>query len=333
MPITKLSDPGDFEKINRAWSLLLRKSEIDSVFLTHEWFYAWWNCFSADYHLEMLLFTDQKGTLKGIAPFKIKGDQISFIANHEVTDYCDFIAEKENKETFFREILSYIKKNHSRLKKIDLINIPSKSDTLSILSSLAREYGFSVSKELSEVVPILILPDSIDSYLFELKRKNRHELRRKIKRIEKLPGLSLRRIKDSEEIKKYIKSFIRLHELSHEEKNIFWQKRNMCSFFENIVRLFSLNEWSELLLLYQNEQLIAGLLTFDYHNTIYLYNTAYSPDYAWYSPGIYLFYDVIISAIRDKKKKVDFLRGQENYKFFFQAKESTIHNLVLIPGE
>jgi len=333
MPLKRLSDLGEFEKTNQEWNSLLRESEIDSVFLTHEWFYGWWNCFSADYHLEILLYTDQKGTLKGIAPFKNKGNQISFLASHEVTDYCDFIVGRENKESFFREILSYIKKNHPTLEKINLINIPSKSATLSIMSSLALEYAFSVSTESSEVVPILMLPDSIDTYLFELKRKNRHELRRKIKRVKKLPGLSLKKIKKSDEIKKYIKSFIHLHELSGEEKKLFWQKRNIYSFFENIAPLFSLKEWIELLLLYQHEKLIAALLFFDYHNVIYLYNTAYSPDYAWYSPGTYLFYDVITSAIRDKKEKVDFLRGQENYKFFFHAKESTIHNLILIPGE
>jgi CelD/BcsL family acetyltransferase involved in cellulose biosynthesis len=107
----------------------------------------------------------------------------------------------------------------------------------------------------------------------------------------------------------------------------------MRYFFKKIVRRFSKNEWIELLLLFQHERMMAGLLAFDYKNIIYLFNTAYSSDYAWYSPGTYLFYKMIISAIKDNKEKVDFLRGRENYKYFFQAKESKIKNLIIVPGE
>lgn len=333
MPIKRITDPVEFKELKKDWNLLLREAEIDTIFLTHDWFYTWWDCFSGDYDLEILLYYDQKKRFKGIAPFKIKKGHISFLASHQVSDYCDFIAGKKNKELFFREIFAFIEKVHSPLEKIELINIPSESGTVSIISSVAPEYGFSVSSSVSELVPVLELPDSLDKYLSDFKRKNRHELRRKMKRVEKLPGLSIKKIKGYEEVRDCISSFIQLHEKSDSDKDLFWKERNMRTFFKEITRRFSSNEWVELVLLYQYERLMAGLLAFDYHNIIYLYNTAYSNDYAWYSPGIYLFYEMIVSAIKDNKEKVDFLRGRENYKYFFQAKESKIHNLIIVPGE
>ena len=333
MPIKRLIDLLELEKLKEDWNALLSGSEINTIFLTYEWFYTWWDCFSGDSDLEILLYYDQKNRLKGIAPFKRKKGHISFLANHQVSDYCDFIAEKKNKELFFREIFTFIEKFIFPLEKIELINIPSESETIPIMSSVALEYGFSVSTSVSELVPILKLPDSVDKYLSDFGRKKRHELRRKMKRIEKLPGLSLKKIQGYVEIRDCILSFIQLHEKSDSDKDLFWKEKNMRTFFKQIARLFSKNEWIELLLLFQHERLMAGLLAFDYHNTIYLYNTAYSNDYAWYSPGIYLFYEMVTSAIKEKKEKVDFLRGRENYKYFFQAKESKIHNLIIIPGE
>lgn len=333
MPIKRITDLDEFKKLKKDWNLLLREAEIDTIFLTHDWFYTWWDCFSGDHELEILLYHDQKNRLKGIAPFKKKKGHISFLASHQVSDYCDFIAEKENKELFFREIFAFIEKVHSPLEKIELINIPSDSGTISIISSVAPEYGFSVSTSVSELVPVLKLPESVDKYLSDFNRKKRHELRRKMKRVEKLPGLSLKKIKGYEEIRDCILSFIQLHEKSDSDKDLFWKERNMRTFFKKITRRFSNNEWIELLLLFKHETLMAGLLAFDYHNIIYLYNTAYSKDYAWYSPGIYLFYKMITSAIKDNKEKVNFLRGQENYKYFFQAKESKIQNLIISSGE
>jgi hypothetical protein len=175
--------------------LLLKESEIDTIFLTHEWFHTWWDCFSGGYELEILLYYDQQNKLKGIAPLKKKKGHISFLANHQVSDYCDFIAEKKNKELFFHEIFASIENICSPLEKIELINIPSVSETISIISSVAPKYGFSVSVSTSELVPVLEPPDSVDEYLSDFKSKNRHELHRKIKRIEKLPGLSLKKIK------------------------------------------------------------------------------------------------------------------------------------------
>ena len=88
----------------------------------------------------------------------------------------------------------------------------------------------------------------------------------------------------------------------------------------------------ELIFLYHGDKIMASLLNFMYEDKVYFYNVAYNRDYAWYSPGLFLFDHSIRQAISEKKKEADFLRGREKYKYYFGAIESKIFDLTLTQG-
>jgi CelD/BcsL family acetyltransferase involved in cellulose biosynthesis len=333
MKVERIQDIRRFKEISDTWNELLHSSDQDCPFLTHEWISSWWQCFSEDNSLEVLLFKDKKEKPVGVAPLMIQDNILRFIASEEVSDYCDFVFMKEYREEFYESLFGYFKTIPTNIEKIELMNVQSSSSTLDYLPGLASKHDFSCSIEEVEVAPLLQLPSSYEDYMGNLSKKKRHELRRKLKRMESLDGVRVERITDAKNLRTYLDRFIALHKQGSSSKAKFWEKPKMTAFFHEMANRFSLREWIELYVLFVEDRISAALLNFSYSDRIYFYNVAFDRDFAWYSPGIFLFDHCIQEAISTGKKSADFLRGREEYKYYFGARDSKIFRLILMSGK
>jgi len=331
MKVERVIDLESLEELKDKWNELLFSSEQDCIFFTHEWISSWWKCFSEDNSLEILIFKDEGGSLVGIVPFMTKDKILCFIASQEVSDYCDFITLNGRREEFYENLLSYLKTNYPDVEKIELMNLKASSPTLSFLPRLALEHGFSSSCTETEVAPLLELPSSYEDYMASLSKKNRHELRRKLRRMESLERVKITKITNTKKLQSSFETFIALHKEGSPSKEKFWGKKSMSDFFKEIASRFSRQKWVELNFLYHEDRIMAALLNFTYSDQILFYNVAFNKDFARYSPGLFLFNHCIKQAISEGKKKADFLRGREKYKYYFGAEDSKIFRLVLTP--
>jgi CelD/BcsL family acetyltransferase involved in cellulose biosynthesis len=321
-----------YEKLvetEKEWNALLSRSGLNIPFFTHQWFDAWWKNFGAGNELNILFFQDDSGRVEGIAPLMISGNRVMFLASHEVTDYCDFIFCENKRNEIYPYLWEYLQKKYPDYDIVSLINIPACSPTLTDFSKWSTKHGWEHEIVFSEVVPILCLPGSYDGFLKNLGRKNRHELRRKKRKIQALGKLRIECITDHARMSSAIEDFVRLHRASGSAKSEFWQKQGMPEFFCRLALLFALNGWVELYTLSLENRLLAALLAFPYGDTLYFYNIAYDKDFSSFSPGFFLFDHAIEQAISGGIQTVDFLRGGEKYKYFFGAKDSKISNLKL----
>src|SRR2546426_12021585 len=64
-------------------------------------------------------------------------------------------------------------------------SVPGTSPTVTVLPQLAPACGLSASVAIEERCPVLVLPSSWDAYLTSLSGKHRHELARKMRRLER----------------------------------------------------------------------------------------------------------------------------------------------------
>jgi CelD/BcsL family acetyltransferase involved in cellulose biosynthesis len=333
MKVERITEFNRFLGLEEEWNSFLYASGLDCVFLTHEWFSSWWECLSGNNSLEVLRFYDDQDHVLGIAPLMTDGLSIRFIASHEVTDYCDFLFRQDNKEKFYLSLLCYFKDNYLDFTKFEFINIRASSPTCTLIPEMASDYGFSHSLRDTEVAPVLSVPSTYKDYIHGLKRKNRHELRRKLKRIERLVGFKVKKITETRHLLPAIESFISLHKKSSPNKQAFWTTEGMTDFFKSVVHRFSKKEWVEMNVLFFEDSLISALINFLYGDEVLFYNVAYDLDYAPFSPGFYLFHASIVEAISRGKSAIDFLRGSEKYKYDFGAKECKIYSLILKRGE
>ena len=148
-----------------------------------------------------------------------------------------------------------------------------------------------------------------------LNKKQRHEVRRKLRRAhENIPLVRYRSIVAAKDWDIWLPRFFTLHRLSHPEKDSFMTSQ-METFFTDMSRRFAAHGQMRIGFLLLEDEPMASMMQFDYAGKLHLYNSGYNPDYAHLSPGVVLLAHCIQDAIRDQRYEYDFLRGTERYKY------------------
>ena len=201
--------------------------------------------------------------------------------------------------------------------KIELNFIREESPSFGIL----KELGGKI--EVMEVSPRINLPAKWDEYLSTLNRHDRHEIRRKIRKIEE-EGI----IKYCDEINNQnINEFYRLMVASNEKKGNFLSLE-MRDFFSEIIMQSGTKKLLTLCFLRYNNENIAAILLLFQKNEMLLYNSGFEPKYSYLSPGLTLKAYSIKEAIERGIKWYDFLRGGERYKYDLGGKERKLYRFT-----
>src|SRR5262249_56125004 len=74
---------------------------------------------------------------------------------------------------------------------------------------------------------------------------------------------------------------------------------------------------------------LASFLTLEWDGTIGLYNSGFRPDAAALSPGLVLLTHVIRDAIERGRRRFDFLRGEERYKYEFGPTPEPVYAVTI----
>lgn len=330
MKVHLLTDSSAFEKLELEWDNLLHRGITDSLFLTWEWQTAWWqNLASGD--LWLITFREDNGALAGIAPmyWKQSRDGAKALAQfgYDVSDYLDVIVAQGREAAVYSAFVDLLSSAElPAWDSVDLYNLPSASPTNTQLTAMAQARGFNVDWREQVVSPVLQLPSTWEDYLASLDKKQRHEIRRKLRRIEQVQTRWYV-IDQADEVDAAIADFIELHKKSRPDKIEFMSARMQNFFLEMARRLFA-KHYLQLAFLEVEGKRAASILNFVYDNNVLVYNSGYDPEqYGHLSPGVILFVRSIQDAIAAKRRTFDFLRGDEEYKYRFGAKNTSLYEL------
>ncbi|MBC7258250.1 MAG: GNAT family N-acetyltransferase [Chloroflexi bacterium] len=336
MNVQVLHEANSFEQLQPEWNALLQRSPLRTAFLTWEWQATWWKHLGEG-ELHLLTLRTDDGALVGIAPLCRVTSQTGrhtfrWVGCVDVSDYLDVIVAPGHETALYAAILDYLTGTGAPAwHYVDLCNIREASPTYESIARLARERGLYARTSVQEICPVIPLPATWEDYLNTLDKKQRHEIRRKIRRIESAAETRWHIADDPATLDDDVDEFIRLHRKSNPEKDAFMDQ-SMVAFFRDVCRVFFRCGWLSLAFISVNGNRAASMLNFDYDNRILVYNSGYDPEqYAAFSPGIVLLAYCIRHAIETHKEQFDFLRGDEEYKFRFGAIRTTIHNVLISP--
>lgn len=291
-------------------------SKAPTPFSTWQWLSTWWNHFGKGKELLLLTVRNGKGEPLGIAPLYVESGKIELLGDTALCDYQDFIVVKGKEESFLRILLSFLYDSYGFPLCIHLL--PAFSPLLDTLRAL--EQGRVYAKDTS---PFILLPSSFEEYLLSLRQKQRHELRRKIRRIETKGEIGF----CCTESQKAFDVFIKLHKDSAKKTRFLTPTRE--SFFFDIARLFAEQDWLRLFFLTFHQREIASLFCFQFKETLYVYNSGYDSEYSTLSPGIVLMTYAIRDSIERGLKEFNLLRGDERYKYHFGAKDLELYEVCI----
>ena len=331
MQVQLISEVSEFEALAGEWDALLERAVVPSLFLSWVWQRTWWQ-YLGNGQLALITVRDDAGNLVGIAPlFRQTADglhELSLVGCVDVSDYLDLIVDGCCVEPVYRAVWDFLSGPHApSWDEINLCNLPHSSPTPAILGGLAEAAGYPSSASVGEVCPVITLPATFDEYLASLDKKQRHEIRRKARRIQEAAQVRWYVVEGGETLAADIEAFIDLHQRSTVEKEGFWDEA-MKAFFRAMTARMAARGWLKLCFIELNGIRAAALLCFDYRNEMLVYNSGYDPaNFAHLSPGNVLVGYCIEHAIQLGRTRFDFLRGDEEYKFRFGAQPEPIHHL------
>lgn len=317
-----------FTDLEKTWRELLAACAINHIFLIPQWQRAWWQAFGNG--SELLLLSVKRDTeLIGIVPLMRHGENISFIGSNDVCDYMDFIVRRDEEDTVFSQLLDYLEPMNWNV--IDLRSLLPNSLALRYFACLAKQRNYLVEVTKEDVSPQIILPSSWEKYLSQLERKDRHELRRKLRRLERVKSTRFYTIVKQEQLRQALEDFFELFKISGDAKARFMSDQRR-GFFEAIAHSLSEEGHIRLSFLELGGIPVASALCFDYENELYLYNSGYNPDYASYSVGLIVKVFCIKEGISEGKKCFDFLRGAERYKYDLGGQDVPLYRCLISRG-
>ena len=292
-----------------------------SVFILPEWMQTWWQVFGAGAKPYILSVHDGDRII-GIAPLMAKDNTAYLIGSADVCDYLDFIVTPGIEDDFFNVLLDYLKEN--QIKALDLKHVRPDSTVVTSLVPLAKSRKCQVSTEEEAVSFEMDLPSSFDEYLESLSTKQRHEVRRKLRRLTEEGKIEYRFIEKGNELPAAMDNFFKMFTESRQDKALFLTEQ-MRSYFRLVADAMKKIGLLKLGVLELDGRPVAEIFCLDYHDCIYLYNSGYDPQYVSLSVGLLSKVFAVEDSIAKGKKRFDFLKGAETYKGHLGGKEVPLY--------
>ncbi len=194
--------------------------------------------------------------------------------------------------------------------------------------------GWTLNVEREDVCPVLTLADGADfaAYLSTLGKKERHEVRRKLRRAEAAGEV---RLADSEDPLRDLGTFIELHQRRWGADGLFPATPGGEAsrvFFRRLFELSGPDGPVHLTFLTVGGRCVASGIHLETPDGYLYYNAGVDPDARELSPGVLMVAKYVERALAAGKRRLDFLRGDEPYKYEWGAVDEPIQRLLVRRG-
>lgn len=311
------------------WNDLLACCSANHVpFLRYEYLSTWWKTLGGGEWKEGELFTvlarQPDGALAGVAPLFFTHNRegepaMMLVGSIEISDYLDLIVPLPDMQEFIDAVFELLDSSQAPAWKVlDFYNLPDTSPTLPALQRAAERRGWVYQQQQLQPCPYIPLPGDWETYLASLDKKQRHEIRRKMRRAEENdPPARWYIVQDESALDAEIEDFLTLMAQDPEKDRFLTEV--MRTQMRQAVHVAFKAGWLQLAFMEVNRQKAAGYLNFDYAGHIWVYNSGLNFAYRELSPGWVLLSHLLKWAIDHKRVCFDFMRGDEDYKYRFGA--------------
>jgi CelD/BcsL family acetyltransferase involved in cellulose biosynthesis len=319
------------------WNEVQDAGESVNPFLSWDWQWTWWETFGAELDLRCLVVLDQDLPI-GIVPLHSTAPRpgaLVFGGGVGLSDHLGYLFRAGRANDVARAALDHVlaTRGEGEPVTLDLHYLVDSSAELEGLRKAAGSLALDQDLTQEEVSPTVTLEGDFDAYLSQsLNKKDRHELRRKLRRLgSEQPDWSL--ITQGElGLDQALDAFFVLLRASGAHKVEFLNPK-VEEFIRAACVRFEARGWLRLQFIRASGQLIAATCGFTVSGVWNLYNSGYDPERAALSPGLICVAEGIRIAIEEECRVADFLRGSEAYKYHLGAKDQPLWRLKLTaPG-
>ena len=366
--------PVAFEAIPRAtWERLFARTARATSFSRWTVHRAWWDAYAATAHEQYLVVVDREdqqairaivplmhrheveaqdastatslrhattGTTTPVAP---TAKAIFFGASYHA-DYATILSDPADLPEVGRAVVDALASGPDRAhgaKDWDVVDLrrlraddPALSALQAAFDARAPREGWTVTRELEDVCPVLTLPAEGDweAYLDTLDKKARHEIRRKLRRAESAGANEFHLVELTPEA---VDTFIDLHQARWGTEGLFPPTEGGARsrrFLQRLAELEAAEGDGRCLQLGRFEvggRVVFATVGFDDGVECLFYNAGVDPEARDLSPGVTGTAAYLRDRLAAGRRRFDFLRGDEAYKYEWGALDEPIHRLLV----
>ena len=314
----------DFSEFSAGtWNNLVEESIADTPFSRYEYLSKWWETLGGGEwnSAELVLISaSENDQLVGVAPLFITeydGQQaLMLVGSIEISDYLDLIVRMEDLPRFLSGLLDFLAASSAvHWSVIDWYNLPDSSPTLAALKAESTKRSWEHHEEIYRPTPRIPLNGSFEEYLTRLDKKQRHEIRRKMRRAAESGRVRFYVVDKGADIEPELESFFQL--MIQDSNKALFLKDAMRDQMSSTIRAAHEGGYLWLGILEIDGDKAAASLNFDYNNKLWGYNSGVSRAHMELSPGWVLLAHTIQWCCEHGRDEFDFMRGDEEYKYRF----------------
>ncbi len=351
--IEVVENPEGFAALAAAWDGLAERSGAD-IFQTFDWLHDWWQYFGDHPRrkLHVVVFRIE-GEIAGICPFFIERERIlGWTVSHKLrlmgcgvtggrfpallsalgpSDYLDVLIDPRFRTTILIRLWEHCSSLASTGIDIELEHLSARSTLINGLTPILNSAGVRFSSVQADMCPRMSLPPSIEAIM----RNLRPEVRRRVNQARRASSemYTIRDVSNGAELDSVLERLIRLHQQRWNTlgyAGLFADKR-FARFQHSILR--KLHGKGRIWCKYveMDGECVAVRIALRFGKTYYDYLSGFDPlsPASRRRPGIALLLSMMDDGIAQKMETLDFLRGDEEYKFDFADERPANSSLVI----
>jgi CelD/BcsL family acetyltransferase involved in cellulose biosynthesis len=357
-----------FDELSReTWTDLASRIPWATPFSAWAFHRAWWDAYGANAHEETLAVVpaDAPGGAEPIAIVPLmhrhevepsdalthtrmrRGDDLAltpvpptakavFFGASYHADYATILADPADLPAVTDAVAAYLASPEAGpWDAVDLRRLRCADPTGDLLAvalgELEMANGWTLNIEREDVSPVLTLPVGVDveGFLSTLGKKQRHEIRRKVRRAQAVGEI---RLVDSTDPLRDLEAFVELHQKRWGEDGLFRPGpggEQSRVFFRRLFELLGPDGPLRLAFLSVGDRRIATGIHLDTGDELLYYNAGLDPDARDLSPGVLMVYAYVLRALAQGTRRLDFLRGNEPYKYDWGAVDEPIRRVLV----
>jgi len=296
-----------FESLSGCLKTTGSRLQFEAPFMLPGWMRAWQEVFAPQAFL-WIRSLRKSGRMVGLAPLLVEEGTARLIGDAGVCDHLDLVCSAGLRREFCDALLDHLEA--AGIRQLDLNPLRPDSVVIQALAPEARTRGHAVSITEEDVLFEMELPATWDDYLRILSGKQRHEVKRKLRRLETHAGTGFHLVQEPPAIRAALSDFLALFRQNRPDKAAFMDGR-MEAYFRLLAEYVPETQIGFLAV---DGRPAAAVWCCDFGGTRYLYNSGYDAGYSHLSLGLLCKILSIRDGIARGLVKYDFLKGEEAYK-------------------
>ncbi len=341
LTLSLITNLAELQSSRETWNDLVKASSA-SIYQTNQWAECWWkhfgnrkgqtlHCLTAFHQDKMVgilpLYKEQVSSWGSIVRTRLgfigEGDAYhtssGMFFDNGPSDYLDIIVLPEFETPVCRLFIDYLLELKLQIDSIDFVNVPEMSILKTHFVPEFQRRGVFCQVRQADICPYLTLPDSLEKYFQSLSASVRRRLNQAQRASTEESLYTIKKSATLKECEDVLDRIITLHQQRWNRigfPGLFADKR-FTAFQFDILRLFHENGWLWCKTANTNDSCIAARLAFQFGNRFYDYLSGFddSAVAAKRRPGLALLLSMIQDGMMQHYTVVDFLRGDEPYKF------------------